>query len=484
MSTPRTPGKRVAPRAPSRRAVRRSGGHPDAPTPREQPQRPAEKAPVSPAPAPAPAPVSEPVSEPAATPPPPRASGKYEPRRAAKREPRRETRRDTRDQPPRGAARDDRRPAATPPAPPVTNEPAVTEAAAASTVEPPAREKRLAPRVLARKADATERGTTPSRAARWLWVVGTLAVVAGVAGVVSAIVEVGPAWLDQVSAILLSTTLTFALAARTGGRPYIFGGLALAFGAVAVGTGNESLRGGAALLTAVSAGVLGVMATVPAVKFRDSVREVLVALFLSSLGALAVIGFRPVVSLERFDYLTLTLAFLLAIGLVYRLGAGLHGLGRRGLVIVLAGFVSLAVTLVYAELLRRYGSQGMVDSIYDGVRWFRSHAGAVPRPIHVLVGVPALVWGTHMRARRRQGWWVCAFGTAVTVSVAGILVNPYTGWLEACLIVLYSLLPGLLVGYVLIRLDLALTGPRGRRARRQEELSALRPEPARWQPLL
>jgi hypothetical protein len=366
----------------------------------------------------------------------------------------------------------------------VTRKPAGTEAAAPSTVEPPAREKRLAPRVLARKADATERGTTPSRAARWLWVVGTLAVVAGVGGVVSAIVEVGPAWLDQVSAILLSTTLTFALAARTGGRPYIFGGLALAFGAVAVGTGNESLRGGAALLTAVSAGVLGVMATVPAVKFRDSVREVLVALFLSSLGALAVIGFRPVVSLERFDYLTLTLAFLLAIGLVYRLGAGLHGLGRRGLVIVLAGFVSLAVTLVYAELLRRYGSQGMVDSIYDGVRWFRSHAGAVPRPIHVLVGVPALVWGTHMRARRRQGWWVCAFGTAVTVSVAGILVNPYTGWLEACLIVLYSLLPGLLVGYVLIRLDLALTGPRGRRARRQEELSALRPEPARWQPLL
>ena len=360
----------------------------------------------------------------------------------------------------------------------------VTEPPAGETPEPPTREKRLAPRVLARNADAAERGSAPSRAARWLWVFGTLAIAAGVAGVVSAIVEVGPTWLDQVSAILLSTTLTFALAARTGGRPYIFGGLALVFGAVAVITGSESLRGGAALLTAVSAGVLGVMATVPAVRFRDSVREVLVALFLSSLGALAVIGFRPVVSLERFDYLTLTLAFLLAIGLVFRLGAGLHGLGRRGLVIVLAGFVSLAVTLVYAELLRRYGSQEMVDSIYDGVRWFRGHAGAVPRPIHALVGVPALVWGTHMRARRRQGWWVCAFGTAVTVSVAGILVNPVTGWLEAGLIVLYSLLPGLLVGYVLIRLDLALTGPRGSRARRQEELGALRPEPARWQPLL
>ena len=102
-------------------------------------------------------------------------------------------------------------------------------------------------------------------------------------------------------------------------------------------------------------------------------------------------------------------------------------------------------------------------------------------PIQVLVGIPALVWGTHMRARRRQGWWVCAFGTAATVSVAGILVNPATGWLEAGLIIVYSLLPGLVLGYLLIRVDLLFTGPRGRRARREEEATAIRPEPARLQ---
>jgi hypothetical protein len=319
---------------------------------------------------------------------------------------------------------------------------------------------------------------------RALYAAGTLAVLIGLACVVAAILEVGPGWLDQASAVILSTTLTFALAARTGGRPFVFGGLALGFGVAAVVTGDESLRGGAAVLTAVCAGVLGVMATVPAVRFRDALREVLAALAIATLGGLAVIGFRPVVSLERYDYLTLALAFLLAVALVYRLGAGLHGLGRRGLFVVLAGSTSLAVTLVYAELLRRYGSQALIDDIYDSVRWFREHAGAVPRPIQVLVGVPALVWGTHMRARRRQGWWVCAFGTAATVSVAGILVNPATGWLEAGLIIAYSLLPGLLLGYLVIRVDLLLTGPRGRRARREEEASALRPEPARWQALL
>ena len=62
------------------------------------------------------------------------------------------------------------------------------------------------------------------------------------------------------------------------------------------------------------------------------------------------------------------------------------------------------------------------------MRWSRENLGAVPRPMQVLVGIPALVWGCHMRARRRQGWWVCAFGIAATSSVAGILVNPAPGW--------------------------------------------------------
>ncbi|RYP88773.1 hypothetical protein EKO23_02020 [Nocardioides guangzhouensis] len=369
---------------------------------------------------------------------------------------------------------------------------------AAQPERPASRRERRAEARAAKRQSREERNAAPTprvaaatvaevpvpRWARPLFVLAVLAVLGGVAAAALAIAEMGPAWLDEASAVTISTTLTFALAARTGGRPFVFGGLALGFGLAAVLTGTETLRGGAAVLTAVSAGVLGVMATVPAVRFRGALREAVLALLIAAVGAIAVIGYRPVVSLERFDYLTLGLAFSLALILVYRLGAGFHGLGRRGLFVVLVGTTSLAVTMAYAEMLRRYGSQEMIDGIYDSVGWLRAHARAVPRPIQVLVGVPALVWGTHMRARRRQGWWVCAFGTAATVSVAGIMVNPATGWLEATLIVLYSLVPGALIGYLLIRLDLAFTGPRGRRARREEEAAAIRPEPRRWHALL
>ena len=40
------------------------------------------------------------------------------------------------------------------------------------------------------------------------------------------------------------------------------------------------------------------------------------------------------------------------------------------------------------------------------------------------------------------------------------------------------------IGFIVIRLDLAFTGPRGRRGRRAEEAGALRPEPGRTRALL
>ena len=43
---------------------------------------------------------------------------------------------------------------------------------------------------------------------------------------------------------------------------------------------------------------------------------------------------------------------------------------------------------------------------------------------------------------------------------------------------------GLVIGWVLIRLDLALTGNRGRRSRVAEQAAAVRPEPGRFSPLL
>ena len=74
-----------------------------------------------------------------------------------------------------------------------------------------------------------------------------------------------------------------------------------------------------------------------------------------------------------------------------------------------------------------------------------------------------------MRARRRQGWWLCAFGVAATTPVANALVNPAISLLECGLSVLYGLVVGLVIGYAVIRADLALTGSRGQGGRRLEE---------------
>lgn len=319
-----------------------------------------------------------------------------------------------------------------------------------------------------------------------LWLLRALfvALPAGAVLLALAIARVGPDWFDLAGATLIGTGYTVALAVRTGGRPLVFGGMALVFSLAAAFLGWDGLRTGAAVMTAACTAVLAVMITVPAVRFRAAVVEVLVALGVSVLGAVAVVGFRPDVVLDRFDYAVLALGLLLGFGLVFRLGAGWHGLGRRGLFVVLGGTVALAVTVAYAEMLRRYGSEDLLTRVFDTVRWMRDTLGAAPRPLQVAIGWPALLWGCHMRARRRQGWWVCVFGVAATASVAGTLVNPATGWLEAGLITLYSLVPGVLLGYALIRLDLLLTGPRGSRARRAEEESAGRPEPARLQPLL
>jgi hypothetical protein len=320
-----------------------------------------------------------------------------------------------------------------------------------------------------------------SRAPLVAWAV---LVLAGAAVLVAAMFGIGPAWLTGAGSVAVAAAYAWALAARTGGRPVVFGLLALAMGVAVLVVDDVRLRTGAAVLTCVVSAVLGVMATVPARRFRHAAREVAVAILIAAVGGLATVGFEPTITLVRFEYSTLGLALLAAFGLVYRLGAGLHGLGRRGVTAVLVGSLLLAVTLAYAELLRRYGSPGLVSGLLDGVHWSRDHLGAFPRPIETVLGIPALAWGCHMRARRRQGWWVCAFGVAATAPVAQALLNPRIGLLESGLSVVYGAVVGLAIGYLLIRIDLRTTGPRGRRARRAEEAAAGRPEPARTQPLM
>jgi len=317
-----------------------------------------------------------------------------------------------------------------------------------------------------------------------LFAVWLLVVLGGVLALAAARADLGPTWLEGAGAVTVGTGYTWALCARTGGRPVIYSLLAVAAGVAALVVDRDFLSNGAAAGTAVVAGVLAVLSTVPAATFVGVVREVLIAVAVSVAGAFAVVGFDLKVSLDRFEYTTLTLGVVLALAVVYRLGAGWHGLGRRGLVVVVVGSVLLGLTLVYAETLRHYGSPGLVEAIDDAARWTRENLGGTPRPLQFVLGIPALAWGVHMRARRRQGWWVCAFGVVGTISIATTLVRPRESMLQAGLGDAYSLVIGLLIGYAVIRLDLVLTGPRGSRARRAEEAAAIRPEPRRTSALL
>lgn len=330
-----------------------------------------------------------------------------------------------------------------------------------------------------RERAAVER-TGPRVSPRVVGILGVVVLVAGLVALSCAVAGVGPHWIDGAGAIAVSTVLSAALAHRTGGRPFVALLLALGIGLAAVIIGGQTLQTGAAVLTVVVGGVYAVMATVPAVSFWEAAREVLIATLVSGFAALAAVGFEPTVVEPRFDYASLLLALGLVFAVVYRLGAGIHGLGRRGLIVVLVGVVVLVLTLAYGELLRRYGAGSVVSSVLDFAAWTADRIGAFPRPLVVFLGIPALLWGCFQRARRRQGWWVCAFGVTATVPLAQGLLEPDGSFLEAGLRCVYSLVLGLLIGYLLVRLDLAFTAPRGRRGRRAEEADAHRPEPSRF----
>lgn len=293
-----------------------------------------------------------------------------------------------------------------------------------------------------------------------------------------------PRAVPLAGAVVLTTLFTHALAVRTGGRPWIAGALALVLSATAAVSQWGVLLAGAAVGTAVVAAVLGVLATTPAARFRAVVPEVVVATLVAVVGAFAVRAYGAEVSFGRTFYLVLGLSLLGALLLVYRLGAGLHGLGRRGFVMIVTGVALLTVTLVYTEALTRWGSPGLVDAIQGGEVWALETFGGAPRPIQVLLGFPTLAWGVSTRARRRQGWWVTAFAAPGLAVVAVTLLETGVSLVEAGLSLAYGLVSGLLLGYLVIRVDLFLTGARGRRARRLEELAAHRPEPGRFRPLL
>lgn len=270
--------------------------------------------------------------------------------------------------------------------------------------------------------------------------------------------------LEQWLAVALGVTLAIGLAERSGAPVPLFTALALVVGLGALTTRWDPLLAGAAVGTGVVASCLAVVGTRPTPTFPRVVLEVVIALLVAGAGGLAVAGLPATLDRERYLYTVLGLALVAAFALVHQLGGGLHGLGRRGVVLGIVALALLLVVLVYTAALTRYGSPDLVQHVRTRQRWTLDHLGGAPHPLEVLIGIPALAWGVSMRSRRRQGWWVVAFGVVATAaSTSRVLGEGPLEW-SIALASVYSLVLGLVLGYVVIRLDVALTGRRGRHA--------------------
>jgi hypothetical protein len=310
---------------------------------------------------------------------------------------------------------------------------------------------------------------------------------AGVAAAMTHLVEVDlgqPARTPQVGAAVTTAVLCGLLAHRIGGHPVA----ATVFGAVAAATALTSgwawLLAGVAALTAFAAAVLGVVATRPAKRPVRVVGEYAVAVAVALAGAVAVAAYAAPVDADMLWRVVLLASLLATLWVAHRLGGGFAGLGKRGALVVVFAVLVLVVGLAYGEAVRRWGSPGLIESVEAARQATVGLLGAVPRPLELLLGFPVLVWGLATRSRLRQGWWMCAFGSLGTAGVATSMAVPGAPPGQQLLATLYSVLLGLLLGFLLWRVDRLLTGPRGRRARGAERALPPRPEPSRTRPLL
>ncbi len=282
-------------------------------------------------------------------------------------------------------------------------------------------------------------------------------------------------WLAAALGVVFATGL--AVRAGAGAQVRWATALAVVVTVTAVLTQWTPLLAGAAFATGVITACLAVLGTRPAPTFRLVLLEVVLAMAVSTAGALAVWGYSVDVARDRFEYAVLGHALVATVALVYRLGGGMHALGRRGLLLGAGALVLLVVVLVYTAALTRYGSPQVVVQVRSVQAWVQEHLGGVPRPVEVLVGIPALAWGVSMRSRRRQGWWVCVLGVAMTAVGTTKLIPSGVDEVTVALSAAYSLVLGLVVAALVIRLERALTGRGGRGAQ------VLRQEPGRLAPL-
>lgn len=317
------------------------------------------------------------------------------------------------------------------------------------------------------------------------WVVAWLGGVAAAASVLlDADVDL-PDWVALLGAGELTVLHTVAVSRRTGGRTVTWAVLVAVLVVVGLVWSEPWSLSGVAVLAAVTSAVAAVLLTRPGPTAAGVVLELLVALAIAAAGALAVAAVEAPLEPQRFTLVVVGLSLAVVIAVVWQLGPRLHGLGRRGLVLVIIGAAFLTALGVYAEMLTIYGSEEITGPLDRTVAWVADNLGGVPRPVEALIGFPALVCGVATRAHRRQGWWLCVFGALGTGAVTTTLANPSTGLGYAAVSLGYAAAIGLILGLVVLRADRAMAGGSrgGRRVDRMAAVNRTRPEPGRSQPL-
>jgi hypothetical protein len=286
----------------------------------------------------------------------------------------------------------------------------------------------------------------------------------------------------RVGAAVATWVAILVLTRRCGGRTALVGLFAAVLLGVSSAFPENWALAGAAVVSATTYGLLGALLTRPASGLR-AWRELLLSVFVGLLGAVVVSGYDVSLRTLRFRVLVLAAVLIAGFVLAWRLGHGMRSLGRRGVALILIGALLIALSIVYSRAITEWGSPGVVEGMLDLGHWMSDHLGAVPRPVEAIVGFPALLWGVAIRTRRRQGWWMCAFGALGATGVVTAFVQKGAEPLPTLAATGYNLVIGTALGFLLMTLDRLLTG-RGRRARSEDVPDSERPEPARFAPLL
>ncbi|AXT86365.1 hypothetical protein C6I20_15070 [Aeromicrobium sp. A1-2] len=318
------------------------------------------------------------------------------------------------------------------------------------------------------------------RTARTLMLLVFIAWLLGTAGAATSVVAVGtPNWVERPSAALLMIVFAVGLTHRGGGHMRIWFPMTAVLGVLAVVLEANVLLAASAAVTAVLAAVWAVLVTRPAETLVRAIGEYVLALVVALSGTVGVAAWNAPVNYQRFNLIVLTVSLGFAITLVWNLGAGLHGLGRQNLAILLGVAALVVMVLAYSSFVRTHGSQSVVQGLSDLVIWTRQTFQGVPRPVEVFIGFPALLVGVSLRSKRREGWWVLVFAVIGTAVLTTSLVTPGAFPTYIGLSTLYSSIRGLLVGLALRRQFMKERSSRASRA----VAPVARVEPPRFAPL-